>query len=254
MPVAWRHALVIPVGILPLLAAASAVGEAPTGDARTESGRVQVMNEVHHDTSPPLWSIPPAPRSGIREYEAPRPVPRPHSDPRQVDRALQAQAAEALAPTALASFDGIGNGVAGFAVNSAPPDTNGDVGPNHYVETVNTDFAVFDKSGAPLYGPVPINTLWSGFGGGCQTNNDGDPVVLYDPIADRWLISQFSVSTTPFLQCLAVSQTPDPTGTYNRYSFSYSNFPDYPKFGVWPDAYYATFNMFNASGAAFLAR
>src|SRR5438105_4310028 len=252
MPVAWRHALVIPVGILPLLAAAPAVGEAPPGDARTASGRVQVMNEVHHDTSPPLWSIPPAPRSGIREYEAPRPVPRPHSDPRQVDRALQAQAAEALAPTALASFDGIGNGVAGFAVNSAPPDTNGDVGPNHYVETVNTDFAVFDKSGAPLYGPVPINTLWSGFGGGCQTNNDGDPVVLYDPIADRWLISQFSVSTTPFLQCLAVSQTPDPTGTYNRYSFSYSNFPDYPKFGVWPDAYYATFNMFNASGTAFL--
>src|SRR5207237_5202460 len=91
-----------------------------------------------------------------------------------------------------------------------------------------------------------INTLWSGFGGGCQSNNDGDPIVLYDPIADRWLISQFSVTTTPYLQCVAVSQTPDPTGPYNRYSFQYNAFPDYPKFGVWPDAYYVTFTMFTA--------
>src|SRR5205814_10643261 len=106
---------------------------------------------------------------------------------------------------------------------SAPPDTNGDVGPNHYVQTVNVDFAVFNKSGTALFGPVPINTLWSGFGAGCQTNNDGDPVVLYDPIADRWIISQFSVSTTPFLQCVAVSQTGDPTGSYFRYSFQYGS-------------------------------
>ena len=69
--------------------------------------------------------------------------------------------------------------------------------------------------------------------------------MVYDPIADRWVISQFSVSTTPYLQCVAVSTTPDPTGAYYRYSFSYANFPDYPKMGVWPDAYYETFNMFN---------
>src|SRR2546426_2120125 len=128
----------------------------------------------------------------------------------------------------------------------------GDVGPNHYVQLVNTDLAIFNKTGTPIYGPVPTNTLWSGFGGGCQTNNDGDGTVLYDPIAARWVISQFSVSTTPFLECVAVSQTSDPTGAWNRYSFQYTNFPDYPKMGVWPDAYYETFNMFNASGTSFL--
>src|SRR5256886_16592283 len=89
--------------------------------------------------------------------------------------------------------------------NSAPPDTNGDVGPNHYVQTVNTDFAIFNKSGTAIYGPVAINTLWSGFGGGCQSNNDGDPTVIYDPISDRWVISQFSARTTPFLHCVAGS-------------------------------------------------
>jgi len=154
-----------------------------------------------------------------------------------------------LAP--LQSFDGIGNGFTGpqgtFSVSSAPPDTNGSVGPNHYVQTVNTDFAVFDKTGKPIYGPVPINTLWSGFGGGCEMDNDGDPVVLYDIIADRWLISQFSVSTTPYLECVAVSMTPDPTGAWNRYSFTNPFFPDYPKIGVWPDAYYATFNYFDGN-------
>src|SRR2546421_12607665 len=164
----------------------------------------------------------------------------------------------AAAPALLNSFAGVGNGFSGpngtFAVNAAPPDTNGAVGPHDYVQIVNTDFAVFNKDasrgtvGTVRYGPVPINTLWSGFGGGCQTNNDGDPVVLYDPIADRWVISQFSVTTQPFLQCVAVSTTPDPTGQYNRYSFQYSNFPDYPKMGVWADAYYQNFSMFNASG------
>ena len=84
---------------------------------------------------------------------------------------------------------------------------------------------------------------------GSSANDDGNPVVLYDPIADRWIISQVSVSTTPYLQCVAVSQTPDPTGAYYRYAFNYGNaeFPDYGKIGVWPDAYYATFNMFSNS-------
>src|SRR6266566_5180489 len=162
----------------------------------------------------------------------------------------------AAAPALLNSFAGVGNGFSGpngtFAVNSAPPDTNGAVGPNHYVETVNTSFAIFNKSGTPVYGPVPINQVWSGFGGGCQANNDGDPTVVYDGIADRWVISQFSVTTTPYLMCVAVSTTGDPTGSYYRYSFSYGsvNFPDYPKLSVWPDAYYLTVNFF-ANGTTF---
>src|SRR5213083_2853281 len=156
----------------------------------------------------------------------------------------------AAAPALLSSFAGVGNGFSGpngtFVVNAAPPDTNGAVGPNHYVETVNTSFAIFNKSGTPIYGPVPIKQVWSGFGGGCQANNDGDPTVVYDGIADRWVISQFSVSTLPYLMCVAVSTTSDPTGSYYRYSFNYGNtsFPDYPKLGVWPDGYYLTVNIF----------
>ena len=212
----------------------------------------QSQPDIHHDLSPPLAMLPPAyrpPGLQIRDHERlPRPVSRATSDP-----VVQRDIVRLSAPTTAANFDGIGNGVAGFSVNSAPPDTNGDVGPNHYVQVVNTDFAVYNKStGGIVYGPVPINTLWSGFGGGCQTNNDGDPVVVYDRIANRWVISQFSVSTTPYLQCVAVSQTSDPTGSYYRYSFNYGNtsFPDYPKMGVWPDGYYTSFNIF-ANGSSF---
>jgi hypothetical protein len=151
-------------------------------------------------------------------------------------------------PGASLNFDGLGNGQLGFTVSSAPPDTNGAVGATQYVEIVNSSFAVFNKAnGAIVAGPTTTNTLWSGFGGGCQTNDDGDGIVLYDKLAGRWVISQFSVSTTPYLQCVAVSTTSDATGTYNRYSFQYSNFDDYPKMGVWPDGYYTTFNMFNGN-------
>src|SRR5205085_4952600 len=88
--------------------------------------------------------------------------------------------------------------------------------------------------------------LWAGFGGLCQADNDGDPIVIYDPLADRWVISQFAVSNPDpnYYQCLAVSQTADPTGAYYRHSFPYTAFNDYPKFGVWPDGYYVSYNMF----------
>src|SRR5947199_411107 len=78
-----------------------------------------------------------------------------------------------------------------------------------------------NKSGVSVYGPVTGNTPWSGFGGSCQTRNDGDPIVLYDSIADRWLISQFT-GANPYGECVAISTTPDPTGTYNRYFFQLS--------------------------------
>jgi uncharacterized repeat protein (TIGR01451 family) len=226
-----------------------------TAFAQPAQGGARVVPEVHHDTSIPLWQMPPAPRAqGKRVYPV---LPLPRQGRKGVaDPVVQSVQLLPLAPTTLLNFDGVGNGFTGplgtFTVTGAPSDANGRVGPNHYVQTVNTDFAIFNKSGTAIYGPAPVNTLWSGFGGGCETNNDGDPVVLYDPIADRWLISQFSVSTTPYLECVAVSTSPDPTGTWNRYSFSNPSFPDYPKIGVWPDAYYATFNYFNGSGGAFL--
>jgi hypothetical protein len=172
------------------------------------------------------------------------------------DPALQASPGTGAAPTLGLNFEGVGQGFTGpsgtFSVNSAPPDPNGAVGPNNYVQIVNEALAIFSKSGTAIYGPVPTNTLWSGFGGGCQSNNDGDATVVYDRAADRWLFQQFSVSTTPYLDCVAVSKTGDPTGQYYRYAFQYSNFPDYPKVGVWPDAYYATFNLFSGSTGPFV--
>ena len=106
------------------------------------------------------------------------------------------------------------------------------MGPAHYVQMVNSTLAIFDKAGTVLYGPVDINTLWGGFGGPCQNGNDGDPIVQYDGLSDRWLISQFSVRQTNTYECVAVSATSDPLGQYHRYAFGYGTvFPDYPKVG-----------------------
>ena len=147
------------------------------------------------------------------------------------------------------SFDGMSlqNGGSGW-----PPDTIGDVGPNHYVQMVNTSFAIFDKSGSTLSGPIDINQLWQGQGNACERCNDGDPVVLYDPLADRWLLSQFAVCEYPYYECIAISQTADPTGAYYLYAFEINDyFPDYPKFGVWPDAYYMSANESDVGAYAF---
>src|SRR5206468_4059685 len=112
-------------------------------------------------------------------------------------------------------FEGVSNGD-----NTIPPDTNGDVGSNHYIEIVNSSFQIWDKSGNSLYGPASNSTLWSGFGGLCETGTNSDPVVLYDPLADRWLFTQvvFPDPSNPSLshECFAISTGPDPTGTYHR--------------------------------------
>ena len=143
------------------------------------------------------------------------------------------------------NFEGLSDedneNIIGFLV--APPDPNGDVGPNHYVQMINLLFAVYDKTGNTLLGPLPNNALWAGFGGSCEFDNNGDPIVLYDHLADRWLLTQIAISSGLSV-CIACSETPDPTGAYFRYEFPFDNFLDYPKFGVWPDAYYATFRSF----------
>jgi hypothetical protein len=221
-----------------------------------QSGPTTVRRDVHHDVSPPLREMirrAPAPSLVRRPVEPMKRIPLPPGlmTP-QEDPVVQVGSVTPFTPPVTQSFEGLGNGQYGFSVTSAPPDTEGTVGATQYVQWVNTSFAIFNKStGALVAGPTAGNTLWSGFGGGCQTNNDGDPIVLYDKIANRWVFSQFSVSTTPYLQCIAVSTTSDATGTYNRYSFQYSNFDDYPKMSAWPDAYYETFNMF-AGGTTFV--
>ncbi len=106
---------------------------------------------------------------------------------------------------------------------------------------VNTAFAIFDKSGNLLAGPSPISLLWTGFGGPCETEDDGDPIVQYDHLADRWLVSKFAVpgGAAGFHECIAISRGPNPvTDGWYRYDFRTPDFPDYPKIGVWPDAYY----------------
>src|SRR5206468_1933985 len=196
-----------------------------------------------------LRNIPSKPHAFFPVEKPFRPIPTGPATATPPDGALQTGSGPSVAVTAGLNFAGVGNGDYGFAPNAAPPDTNGAVGATQYVQWVNESFAVFNKStGAIAAGfPKTGNTIWAGFGGGCQTNNDGDPIVQYDKLANRWILTQFSVSTTPFLQCVAVSTTSDATGSYYRYAFSYGNtqFPDYPKLGVWPDGYYISYNIFN---------
>ncbi|MBK9062774.1 MAG: carboxypeptidase regulatory-like domain-containing protein [Acidobacteria bacterium] len=170
---------------------------------------------------------------------------------RQADGALQS-APGVNAPNATGTnFDGLA------ANGSAPPDSSGRVGPNHFVEWINTVFAIYDKAGTILYGPASGNTLFTSLGGACSAFNDGDPVVQYDGLADRWVLTQFVVGApAPAFshQCVAVSKTGDPLGAYYLYDFptDATNFVDYPKWTTWTDAYYMTAHLFNAAGTAFL--
>lgn len=148
--------------------------------------------------------------------------------------------------------DGITQNFAGTNCLSSlsPSDDNGDIGPNHYVQTVNSKLQVFSRTGTSLYGPVNINTLFTGIPGG--TYNDGDPIVLYDQVADRWLISMFSVGGATKYMMIALSTSGDPTGTYYRWSYSWgTTIPDYPKFGVWRDSYLMGLNCPTYDVAAF---
>jgi hypothetical protein len=172
------------------------------------------------------------------------------------DGALQTTVTTTSAPVAGLNVPGVGKGITPtYSDCCTPPDTNLAVGTSQVVQWVNLDFAAFDKAtGALLPGyPKAGNSIWAGFGTGCEANNDGDPIVKFDAQNSRWVMTQFSVSTTPYLQCVAVSNTADfTTTTWNRYAFNFgSNFPDYPKVGIWPDGYYFSFNMFR-NGATFM--
>jgi hypothetical protein len=208
-----------------------------------------VENPVKFDVSPAFRTIqPPARPQGafFREHVVKKlPLP-PEKAAALADTALQKKATTRLAIGPIKPFAGIGLG--NFNITSDPPDTNGSVSKTHYVQWVNTGIAVFDKAtGNRVLGPVEGNLLWTGFGGNCERFNDGDPIVLYDKAADRWVLTQFAVTQAPFSECIAVSTSPDPTGTYARYEYQYQDFNDYPKFGVWPDAYYGTFNLFQGN-------
>ncbi len=144
-------------------------------------------------------------------------------------------AGDASVSAPIKSFPGVRN----TAV--APPDPTGEIGPNHFVEAINSRFQIFDRDGTSLAGPSNINTgLWTGAGGLCEANNDGDPIVMYDQLADRWIIAQFAVPN-PFAMCIAVSKTADPvSGGWWLYEAPMPAFPDYEKFGIWRDGLYMT--------------
>jgi len=210
-----------------------------------EIGRPEIRT-AEHAVSPAVRDLPILTEVPGHRVKPVRLIPQ--ATTTQSDGALQASATPAVATTAGLDFAGVGSGDYGFTPNAAPPDTNGAVGATQYVQWVNESFAVFDKStGSLIKGPVAGNQLFQALGSShpCAVNNDGDPIAQYDKQADRWVLTQFSITGgPPFYECVAVSTTSDATGSYHVYAFQQPNFNDYPKLGVWPDAYYVTFNIF----------
>lgn len=217
--------------------------------AQTQALKPVVVKPVYFDVSPPL-SVLAATANGkadnswkdgiVKNKFNFRNKPNTGNRPAgQVDPGVQSADGSVLVDTTIQNFDGVNN------INGVlPPDTYGDVGPNHYFQVVNLSYAIFNKSGSLLLGPVANSTIFNGLP---NNSNDGDGVVLYDEQADRWLFSQFSMPnfpSGPFFQMIAVSTTPNPTGTWYRWQYQFTNMPDYPKFGVWPDAYYMSANQF----------
>ncbi|HUP27635.1 MAG TPA: hypothetical protein VM409_04305, partial [Chloroflexia bacterium] len=223
---------------------------ASNGLAQEAQAPFEVGSSVKNDVSPPLRdmkTVPAEPWTTVREMPEPKGEGQGSTDPSPagVDPVVQKEfGPNALAmPAASKNFAGLTNRNGVY-----PPDTNGDVGPNHFVQWVNLSYQIWDKNGNTLLAATNGNTLWSGFGGPCETRNDGDPVVLYDPIANRWLMSQFTAAN-PYGECIAISTTADPTGSYYRYFFQFSTtvFYDYPHLGVWPDGYYMGANRFSGN-------
>jgi hypothetical protein len=226
--------------------------------AQTNESRAEVSKPTHFDkTTRPLRDMvetrtPPENARGGRDFEPGRPEPVGNSNPRFTDPLAARGVGSTLANVQTnASTNGT---PVDPSYRVSPPDTTGDLGPNHYVQWVNLRYSIYtltrDANGISGFNLVPGfpkngNVIWQGFGGQCETSNDGDPIVQYDQFADRWILTQFAVSSTPYLQCVAVSTSPDPTGTYYRYAYSYgTDMNDYPKMGVWSDSYVITYNMF----------
>ncbi|MBI4787608.1 MAG: hypothetical protein HY782_11240 [Chloroflexi bacterium] len=164
------------------------------------------------------------------------------------DPVRQSRKAITLMPAPIQNFEGLSRIAWGAGW---PPDPNGDVGPNHYVQAVNISLGIFSKTGSLLYANT-FNGLFDGTGTPCDTTNRGDPIVLYDQLANRWIVTDFAFASSagPFYQCIAVSKTGDPvSGGWWFYAMVADSqlLNDYPKLGLWPDAYYMSANMFRLS-------
>jgi hypothetical protein len=231
----------------------SNVSAQPNADTNGQgAGQMKVTRPEHSDLSPPLRDQPVIwPQAGEeREPNVPLRMPIEHMD--APDPVIQNSFWQPLLktpaiPAPIQQWAGIGKPCKGCS--TVPPDTDGAVGKTQYVEMVNVALQVFDKlTGTSLLGPIPIDSVWAGFGGPCYSRGNGDPIVVYDRLADRWVISQFATASgaaKPQDECIAVSQTGDATGRWYRYHFHLTNerIQDYPKFGVWPDGYYMSANV-----------
>jgi hypothetical protein len=224
----------------------------PAANAQQEVGQMTVIPTVHSDLSPPLRDQPVEwPQAGKEREEHVNPtIPIRHHD--RPDPVIQSGFSQQLMtslaiPAPSRQWAGMGKECNGCG--RVPPDTNGAVGKTQYVQMVNSALKVFDKrTGTSLLGPIPIESVWIGFGGTCRIGGEGDPIVVYDRLADRWVISQFAHPLgvkDDQDECIAVSQTDDATGAWYRYDFHLTfRMQDYPKFGVWPDGYYMSAVMF----------
>jgi hypothetical protein len=204
----------------------------------------------------------PDPLRRFRVHPEPQLPPTPAAHRPEVDTSTQAvtqtavpaaSAPAAPAPSAT-SFDGLDYNNWG---DGHPPDTVGDVGPNHYVQAVNTAFAVYSKTGTRL-AAATFDALWAdapdATSGQCKGHNFGDPTVVYDSMADRWIVADFAFTgdgtVPPFYECIAVSKTADPvSGGWWLYAVRTDDtdhpwLADYPKMAIWPDGLYMSANMF----------
>ena len=228
-----------------------------------QTSEPMVIHSIHQDRSIALIDIPlPSQPEALSvqepfempSFQLPKAAPGSSALRSQGSQIMQSEQSSGSMPAPLQSFDGVENLFRGW-----PPDTQGDIGPDHYVQWINTSFAIWqinrtNQTATKVFGPVPGNTLFQGFGGACETTNHGDPITLYDSFADRWFMSQFALPNFPdgpFYECIAVSVSPDPTGAWYRYEFQMpvNKMNDYPKFGVWPDAYYMSVNQFNGGSS-----
>lgn len=252
-------------GSAPLSSNASEIAQAAAQNQQSSApyrGPENDLRPVQAVRSGKLRDLRPIHPSNARKHDHPEPIrPTPPSQNGGIDGPLQtSQGQQFSAPSPVGGgFDGVGTGTAGFVPSSNPPDVNGRVGATQFVQWNNSSFAIFDKTtGALQYGPAAGNTLFQALGGVCALHNDGDPVVSYDILAGRWVLSQFAVggpTGSASHQCVAVSTTSDATGDYYLYDFltDSTNFVDYPHTGVWPDGYYMSGHVFNPAGTSYLA-
>ena len=229
------------------------LAEASLGWAQRQSKTI-VVHATKRAFSPPLSKMPLIPPQRSRAIALDHELP---MFKRQVRTALPDSVQQTTLPTNSLTanpglnFLGLGTGLNGFVDQVGTPDTNGAVGTTQFVQWVNYSFAAFNKAdGSVAFGPAAGNTLWQALGGPCFNHNNLDPIAQFDKLANRWVM-MMPEFVAPFYLCVAVSNTSDfVTTTWNLYQFSIPGRwdPDYPKLGVWPDAYYVTYNQFSSSG------